>query len=170
MGFSHYLSLNLLIERKQRRKIDFSRRDSIITMLSNVISNKKKTEGEKSAIFINPFRHLTGREDEAGLREKLGDENFVQIMQVFRYFQDMITADNSNKTKKKKKQKKKPGAPKRCLSAFLHYSNAIRHQIRHENPHLPMTDIAKTIAEQWRTLDAATKQVSCSNSCSILSQ
>eukprot|EP00742_Colponemidia_sp_Colp-10_P004110 GILJ01004385.1.p1 GENE.GILJ01004385.1~~GILJ01004385.1.p1 ORF type:complete len:465 (+),score=105.12 GILJ01004385.1:53-1447(+) len=56
------------------------------------------------------------------------------------------------KRKRKKRQKKDPDAPRRGLSAYLHYSNAIRPDMQKEFPDKSVTDLAKIIAERWKHL------------------
>lgn len=51
-----------------------------------------------------------------------------------------------------KKKKKDPNAPKRNMSAFFIYSNAVRPQVKEENPEAGFGDIAKIISRQYKAL------------------
>ncbi len=52
----------------------------------------------------------------------------------------------------KKKKKKDPNAPKRNMSAYFLYSNAVRETVRTENPDASFGDIAKIISAQYKEL------------------
>lgn len=47
--------------------------------------------------------------------------------------------------RRKKKAKKDPNKPKRNMSAFFLYSNAVRSTVKEENPEAKFGDIAKVI-------------------------
>ena len=51
-----------------------------------------------------------------------------------------------------KKKKKDPNAPKRNMSAFFIYSNAVRPTVREENPEAGFGEIAKIISRQYKAL------------------
>ena len=51
-----------------------------------------------------------------------------------------------------KKKKKDPNAPKRNMSAFFIYSNAVRPQVREEYPDAGFGEIAKIISKQYKAL------------------
>ena len=61
-------------------------------------------------------------------------------------------------TTTKKKKKKDPNAPKRPLSAFLMFSQAVRADIKASMPHLTFSELATEIGSQWRSLCAEDKQ------------
>lgn len=65
--------------------------------------------------------------------------------------------DGERKTKRKKKDK---DAPKKNLSAFMFFSNAVREKVKAENPEIAnkVGDIAKKIGEMWKSLGDAEKQ------------
>ncbi len=51
-----------------------------------------------------------------------------------------------------RKKKKDPNAPKRNMSAFFIYSNAVRPQVKEDNPEAGFGDIAKLISRQYKAL------------------
>jgi structure-specific recognition protein 1 len=61
---------------------------------------------------------------------------------------------------KKKRKKKDKNAPKKNLSAFMFFSNAIRETVKEENPEIAnkMGEIAKKIGERWKALGEAEKE------------
>jgi hypothetical protein len=52
----------------------------------------------------------------------------------------------------KKRKKKDPNAPKRNMSAYFLYSNAIRPSVRTENPDASFGQVAKIISAQYKAL------------------
>ncbi|KAI8067441.1 high mobility group box domain-containing protein [Thamnidium elegans] len=56
------------------------------------------------------------------------------------------------KNKKKKKADKDPNAPKRNLSSYMLYSQAVRPSTVEKHPDLKAVDIAKLIGEKWNAL------------------
>lgn len=52
----------------------------------------------------------------------------------------------------KKRKKKDPNAPKRNMSAYFLYSNAVRETVRAENPDASFGDIAKIISAQYKQM------------------
>jgi structure-specific recognition protein 1 len=67
------------------------------------------------------------------------------------------TAGGGGSAKKKQRKKKDPNAPKKGMSAFMLFSNAIRATVKAESPELSFGDIAKAISEKWKGLDPAEK-------------
>jgi len=65
-----------------------------------------------------------------------------------------VPPDDLEEVGKKKKKKKDPNAPKRNMSAFFLYSNAVRETVRGENPEAKFGDIAKIISVQFKKLSA----------------
>ena len=56
------------------------------------------------------------------------------------------------------KKKKDPNAPKRALSSFMFYSNAVRDTVRKAQPNIPFSEVAKVIGQQWRGLTTEDKK------------
>ena len=74
-------------------------------------------------------------------------------------------SDDSDDERPKKKMKRKgssgskdPNAPKRGMSAFMFFSNAMRSKIKAENPDFAFGDIAKEIGKQFKELSADDKK------------
>lgn len=59
---------------------------------------------------------------------------------------------------KKKRAKKDPNAPKKGLSAFMFFSQAMRDTIKEENPDVSFGEIGKLLGERWKALDAEGKE------------
>ena len=57
-------------------------------------------------------------------------------------------------TRANRKRRRDPNAPKRALSAFMIYSKERRPEITSANPHIAFGDIARTIGEEWRSMNA----------------
>jgi structure-specific recognition protein 1 len=71
--------------------------------------------------------------------------------------QEGAAAGGGGSAKKKQRKKKDPNAPKKGMSAFMLFSNAIRATVKAESPELSFGDIAKAISEKWKVLDPAEK-------------
>lgn len=65
---------------------------------------------------------------------------------------------SSEPEKKKKKVEKDPNAPKRNLSSYMLYSQAVRPATVSTHPDLKAVDIAKLIGEKWNALSDKEKQ------------
>lgn len=72
-------------------------------------------------------------------------------------FIELSRQDKTRKEEELVKYRKALG-PKKPLSAFLLWSNQIRPQIRQQNPNVKITEIAKSLGEQWKTLSNDVKQ------------
>lgn len=64
----------------------------------------------------------------------------------------------SEPDKKKKKVEKDPNAPKRNLSSYMLYSQAVRPATVAKHPDLKAVEIAKLIGEKWNALTDKEKQ------------
>ena len=60
--------------------------------------------------------------------------------------------------KAKKGKKKDPNAPKRGLSAFMFFSNAMRETIKAENPEASFGELGKIAGQKWKEMDDASKE------------
>jgi hypothetical protein len=65
---------------------------------------------------------------------------------------------NHTPAEKKKKIEKDPNAPKRNLSSYMLYSQAVRPATVAAHPDLKAVDIAKLIGEKWNALSDKEKQ------------
>ncbi|KAI9007294.1 Non-histone chromosomal protein 6 [Gaertneriomyces semiglobifer] len=64
----------------------------------------------------------------------------------------------STKTRGKgTRAKKDPNAPKKPLSAFMLFSQAMRPKVKEENPDVTFGDTGKILGERWREMDDAEK-------------
>src|SRR5210317_235635 len=60
--------------------------------------------------------------------------------------------EESGKKSKKKKKVKDPNAPKRNVSAYLHYSSAKRGDVKESQPDLSFGEITKVVTASWKAL------------------
>lgn len=60
--------------------------------------------------------------------------------------------ESGKKSKKKKKKVKDPNAPKRNVSAYLHYSSAKRGDVKESQPDLSFGEITKVVTASWKAL------------------
>lgn len=65
--------------------------------------------------------------------------------------------DKPVKKARAKRQKKDPNAPKRYLSAYMHFANENRDTIRQENPEASFGQIGKLLGQKWNSLSAEEK-------------
>ncbi|GAA6037696.1 hypothetical protein JCM8097_002293 [Rhodosporidiobolus ruineniae] len=61
-------------------------------------------------------------------------------------------------TKGAAKAKKDPNAPKRPLSAYMHFSQAERASVKEENPDVKFGEIGKILGARWKELDDEDKK------------
>lgn len=66
-------------------------------------------------------------------------------------------ATKKAKSSPKKRKKKDPNAPKRPMTAYLLYSNALRQKVKESNPEAGFGDVAKIIAKQFKELSPEEK-------------
>lgn len=59
--------------------------------------------------------------------------------------------------KKKPKKEKDPNAPKRATTPFMVFSNAVRAEVKKENPQLSFGELGKEIGNRWKALSAEEK-------------
>lgn len=53
---------------------------------------------------------------------------------------------------KKPRKKKDPNAPKKALSAFMYFSNAMRDKIKADNPGIAFGEVGKLLGEKWKAM------------------
>ncbi|GAA5862052.1 hypothetical protein JCM8547_001570 [Rhodosporidiobolus lusitaniae] len=61
-------------------------------------------------------------------------------------------------TKATTKAKKDPNAPKRPLSAYMHFSQDQRASVKEENPEVKFGEIGKILGARWKELDEDDKK------------
>eukprot|EP01033_Poteriospumella_lacustris_P001997 gene1997-1453_t len=62
------------------------------------------------------------------------------------------------KRQKKEKKEKDPNAPKGATTSFMLFSNAVRGQVKGENPGVSVTELSKLIGAKWREMTAEEKE------------
>jgi hypothetical protein len=63
------------------------------------------------------------------------------------------------KGKKKGKKVKDPNAPKRALSAYMHFAQENRAKVKEDNPNATFGQLGKLLGEHWQNASAAEKKV-----------
>lgn len=69
----------------------------------------------------------------------------------------MLKANHRQELRRVKKNRP-VDAPKRQVSSYIHYSNAVRAAIKEENPDADMKDMSKLIGSKWRGLTELEKK------------
>lgn len=67
------------------------------------------------------------------------------------------TSTTKETPEKKKKAEKDPNAPKRNLSSYMLYSQAVRNDTVKQHPNMKAVDVAKLIGEKWNNLSEKEK-------------
>ena len=65
----------------------------------------------------------------------------------------------STKKKKKEKKAKDPNAPKRNLTAYIHYCNSTRDLTKASNPQMDFVQITKALSANWKALSSHERAV-----------
>ncbi|KAF5832780.1 FACT complex subunit SSRP1-A [Dunaliella salina] len=66
-------------------------------------------------------------------------------------------APNKGGDTKKPRKKKDPNAPKKNMTSYMHFSNAMRSKMKAENPSASFGELAKLISERWKTISPEEK-------------
>ena len=74
-----------------------------------------------------------------------------------RYMDELSTYEGPLRIPNKRK-KKDPNAPKRAMSAFLHFSQTMRPKLKEDWPHAKNVDISKLLGEAWGKLPQEEKE------------
>lgn len=116
---------------------------------------KRLREENPSLKFGEVARALSTEFKALGAKEKKKYEKLAEKDKE-RYQKEMSNyippSDDSDEGTSRKKPKKDPNKPKRNLSAFFIYSNAVRENVRKANPELKFGDIARVISAQFKAL------------------
>lgn len=65
---------------------------------------------------------------------------------------ESVSDENSKKKQKKRKKIKDPNAPKKNITAFMHFSKDTRKDVKASQPDLTFGEIAKVISVNWKAL------------------
>jgi len=119
-------------------------------------AHRKRLKEENPSIKFGEVARALSTEFKAlGAKEKKKYEKLAEKDKE-RYQKEMSNyippSDDSDEQTSRKKPKKDPNKPKRNLSAFFIYSNAVRENVRKENPELKFGDIARVISVQFKAL------------------
>ena len=60
--------------------------------------------------------------------------------------------DGKKKKRKSRKADKDPNAPKRPMSAYLMFQNAVRQEMKEKNPDTPYKELILQVGEAWKQL------------------
>jgi len=114
--------------------------------------NPDASFGDIARLLSAQFKALPEKEKKRW--EKKAEQDKIRYNEEMKHYVPMDDPDapaGSGKGKRKK-AKKDPNAPKRNMSAYFLYSNAIRSTVKEENPEATFGDIARLISEQFKTL------------------
>lgn len=106
--------------------------------------------GEVAKLMSEEFKNLSAAE--RAKYDRLAEADKQRYMQQMENYDAPEDDSDDDKPSKKKKAKKDPNAPKRPMSAYFLYSNAIRETVKQENPEAKFGDIAKIISAQYKEL------------------
>jgi len=59
---------------------------------------------------------------------------------------------------KKTKKKKDPNAPKKAMTAYMAYQQAVRAQVKADNPEMKFGDLSRKVAADWKALTEKQKE------------
>lgn len=76
--------------RKRRQIKKRVKKSDLLTSFQRVVGMYHATQGGNAVLEDNPFRQLTGDEDEQGLEEKFGSEKFLFILQLVNFFDELL--------------------------------------------------------------------------------
>jgi hypothetical protein len=122
---------------KENRKKEIMTKEGIV-----------KDNDDLFKIFATAWRNLSG-EDQAYWEEEAGNDNV-------RFVQERAAYKGPWKTPKRR-AKQHPGAPKRIMSAFLHFSKTRRATVKEKNPDVSNRDVSRLLGEMWRNASEAEK-------------
>mmetsp|Transcript_29066 Transcript_29066/g.43921 ORF Transcript_29066/g.43921 Transcript_29066/m.43921 type:complete len:800 (+) Transcript_29066:102-2501(+) len=124
-------------------------------------ANPNATFGELAGLVSKAFKELSPEEKEK--YEEMADLDKERYKREMKSYVPPIDSSNSHSEgnvskKSKKKPKKDPNAPKKAMTSFMFYSNAIRSEVKEKNPDLAFGDIAKLIGKKFRELSEEEKK------------
>eukprot|EP00978_Attheya_sp_CCMP212_P018909 scaffold52289_cov51-Attheya_sp.AAC.4 len=110
-------------------------------------NNPDATFGEIAKLVGAEFKKLTDEEKEEWEEKSKSDkERYKKEMKSY------TPPKASSSPKKAAKAKKDPNAPKKPMTSFMLYSNALRPKIKAKNPDASFGDIAKLIGKKFKSL------------------
>merc|ERR1711935_596532 len=105
--------------------------------------------GEVARALSTEFKALGSKEKKK--YEKLAEKDKERYLTAM---SDYVPPSDDSDDDRRKKPKKDPNKPKRNLSAFFMFSNAVREDVRKTNPEAKFGDIARLISTQFKALDS----------------
>jgi high mobility group protein B2 len=126
---------------------------SAFFLYSNANRARVKTEnpdikfGQIAQLLSVEFKQISADERAKWDAKALEDKERYQ-----RQMEHYVPPDDLEDDYPKRKKKKDPNAPKRNMSAYFLYSNAIRPSVKEENPDASFGDVAKIISKQYKQL------------------
>ncbi|EDO36028.1 predicted protein, partial [Nematostella vectensis] len=98
-----------------------------------------------SKVSAEKWKNMSEEEKETFVQKAGKDkERFKEEMQSY----TPPPSEESGK-KKRKKQTKDPNKPKRCLSAYFHFINLKRDDVKKDNPNASGGALSKVLGEMW---------------------
>merc|ERR1711957_1051444 len=110
--------------------------------------------GEVARALSTEFKALGSKEKKK--YEKLAAKDKERYLTAMSNY---VPPSDDSDDDRRKKPKKDPNKPKRNLSAFFMYSNAVREDVRKENPEAKFGDIARLISGQFKALDKSERAI-----------
>jgi len=110
--------------------------------------------GEVARALSTEFKALGSKEKKK--YEKLAEKDKERYQTAMSNY---VPPSDDSDDDRRKKPKKDPNKPKRNLSAFFMYSNAVREDVRKENPEAKFGDIARLISGQFKALDKSERAI-----------
>lgn len=95
--------------------------------------------------------------DDSGVSDEEGAPTVPENAEKKKEKKEPKRAKEAEEGGKKKRKKKDKNAPKKNLSAFMFYSNAVRDKVKEDNPGIAFTEVAKKIGEMWKELGEGEK-------------
>ncbi|EKX43666.1 hypothetical protein GUITHDRAFT_73008, partial [Guillardia theta CCMP2712] len=127
--------------------VDFGRQSEEENIAVSLVAGHKGIEEQDFASASQ------GMAEDFLLEEFLGDSKGLDL-----FFDDVLPHVGWDVPKPAKKpSQKQPAGPKRPQPAFFHYCNAVRDQVKLENPSCSFGELSKLIGKKWSELPAADK-------------
>jgi len=121
-------------------------------------ANRARIKEENPGIAFGKVAQLLSKEFKKLDPDERAEWNDAATKDKERYQEEMKSYDPPSDEedygggRRRKKAKKDPNKPKRNMSAFFLYSNAVRSTVKEENPEAKFGDIAKIISVQFKAL------------------
>lgn len=152
---------NVAVSKKKRGKKNKDpnkpkRNQSAFFLYSN--ANRARIKEENPNIAFGAVAKLLSAEfkalsdEERAKYDKLAEADKERFVEEMKSYVPPVGYDSDDDKPTKKKKAKDPNAPKRPMSAYFLYSNAVRNSVKEQNPDAKFGDIAKIISSQYKEM------------------